>query len=250
MTETSTAMKYLVGCGAIIAVGTPMFIGGQYVSDLRHEMDASKNEVSVLKGQIIQLQDILQKSQAAATTGIQGPKGSKGDPGERGEKGEKGDRGPRGEPGPTGPPGEGIDSARFEALEDSVADIHEKFKTLVIDAASMRQSNQPPSTTRPASNAPNLRGTWVGNVACTSMGFTTTLSITDQVGSTATGMWTWTGSNEGQAKATLSPSPTKQDPARFILVTDGSAFDYHVSVQRNLISGVAVDQSCDIRLEK
>jgi hypothetical protein len=41
-------MRYLLGFGAILAVAAPMFIGGQYVSDMRHEIDASKSEVQSL----------------------------------------------------------------------------------------------------------------------------------------------------------------------------------------------------------
>jgi hypothetical protein len=248
MTETSTVMKYLVGCGAIIAVGTPMFIGGQYVSDLRHEMDASKNEVSALKGQILQLQDILQKSQAAAASGVQGQKGDKGDRGDRGEKGETGERGPQGETGPVGPAG--VDAARLEALENLIASVQGSLWASVADNAAA-QPMAPPSPMPSATvSSSDLRGTWVGNVACSATGFTTTLTLTEQVGSTASGLWKWSGSNSGQAKATLGPSPTKDDPSRYILVTDGSAYDYHVNLQANLISGVAVRNRCDLRLER
>jgi hypothetical protein len=246
-------MKFLIGFGTILAVGTPMFVGGQYVSDLRHEMDASRGEVSVLKGQIIQLQDILQKSQAAASSGLQGPKGDKGDKGDRGEKGETGDRGPRGEAGPAGPAGsagDAVGSARLEAVEASLRAIETRLQGPV--AGTVAANSSASSSSRSTGNGPSadLEGTWVGTVSCSSTGFTTTLTLTEQVGSTASGMWKWTGSNSGQARATLGPSPTKKDPARYILVTDGSAYDYHVNVEPNLILGRGVNASCDIRLEK
>ncbi|MBY5404621.1 collagen-like protein [Rhizobium leguminosarum] len=85
-------MKFIIGFGAILAVGVPTFVVGQYVSDLRHDMEQSKTEVERLKGQVVQLQDILQKSQ---TGGARGPKGDKGDPG---DVGPAGPRGPAGEP--------------------------------------------------------------------------------------------------------------------------------------------------------
>lgn len=241
MTETSTAMKYIVGCGAIIAVGTPMFIGGQYVSDLRHEMDASKNEVALLKGQIIQLQDILQKSQAVVASGVEGPKGEKGDPGEPG---------PKGDVGPSGPAGADVSPSRLEALNNRIQAIEQK---LAVTAGNPSDTNPAlPSSvpSREASAPADLKGAWVGTVACKQTGFAATLTLTEQFGATASGMWTWTGSTSGQVKATFGPSPTEEDPARYILVTQGSAYDYHVSLQPDLISGVSVRDKCDIRLER
>jgi hypothetical protein len=250
MTETSTAMKYLVGFGAIIAVGTPMFIGGQYVSDLRHEMDASKSEVAQLKGQIIQLQDILQKSQSTVASGLQGPKGDKGEKGDPGEKGEKGDRGEQGERGPRGEPAlSGLalaagDMDVVKTIEERLA----KMEQLVSDGApnSVPPTQAPP----PAGTANNLRGTWIGTVTCRSTAFAGTLELTAQSGATASGVWTWSGSSSGEVKATLGPSPTGDDPDRYILVTQGSAYDYHVRVRDNVVDGVSVRDKCGIRLDR
>jgi len=120
VTDTSTAMKYILGIGAVIAVVGPTFGVGQYVSDIKHEMDASKSEVAQLKGQVTQLQDILQKTQAAAGAAARGPKGDKGDPGEPGPQGSRGERGLQGEPGPMGPPGQ---SAGGDLSEQQVRQI-------------------------------------------------------------------------------------------------------------------------------
>lgn len=94
MTETSTPMKFIIGFGALLAVATPTFIGGQYVADLRHEMDAAKREVEFLKGQITQLQGVL--GNQSGVTGVRGPKGDKGEPGLQGPRGERGPQGPTG----------------------------------------------------------------------------------------------------------------------------------------------------------
>lgn len=117
MTETSTLMKYVFGGGAILALVTPFFIGGQYVSDLRHEIDASKGEIQNLRGQVVQLQEILKASQSSAssgTRGLQGPKGEKGD------QGDVGPQGPRGERGPPGEPGNGPDAEYLRRVIDEV----------------------------------------------------------------------------------------------------------------------------------
>lgn len=96
MTETSTAMKFLGGFGVLAAVVGPTFFVSQYVNDLRNDVTSSKAEVERLKGQVDQLQVILDKTQSAISSGSRGPKGDKGDAGERGEQGPKGDRGPAG----------------------------------------------------------------------------------------------------------------------------------------------------------
>lgn len=103
MTESFTVMKVFVGIGAVLAVGIPIFGMGQYVSELRFQMETSKAEVSLLKGQVAQLQDILQKTQAGAASGV----GPKGDPGEKGEPGQRGERGPA---------GVGADTATIDAM--------------------------------------------------------------------------------------------------------------------------------------
>jgi hypothetical protein len=125
VTETSTAMKFIIGTGAILAVGIPTFIVGQYVSDLRHDMEQSKVEVEHLKGQITQLQDILQKTQISAASGARGPKGDKGDPGDPGPAGPRGERGPAGAAGETS-------VASAELSDVAVAEV----KKLVTDAIS------------------------------------------------------------------------------------------------------------------
>lgn len=96
MTETSTAMKFLGGFGVLAAVVGPTFFVSQYVNDLRNDVTSSKAEVERLKGQVDQLQVILDKTQSTISSGSPGPKGDKGDVGERGEQGPKGDRGPAG----------------------------------------------------------------------------------------------------------------------------------------------------------
>lgn len=235
---------------AIIAVGTPMFIGGQYVSDLRHEMDASKNEVALLKGQIFQLQDILQKSQASVASGVQGPKGEKGDPGERGEKGDRGEPGQDGERGPQGEPGslgsaltaDGI--AQLSKLEERLT----RMEAIVsVEAASSVPRAQAGSS---VATSVDLKGTWIGTVTCRSTAFAGTLKLTAQTGSTASGVWTWGGSTSGETEATLGPSPTSDDPGRYVFVTQGSAYDYHVSVRDNIVDGLSVEDKCAIRLDR
>jgi hypothetical protein len=102
VTDYSAIAKIFGGVGALIAVGVPIFGIGQYVSDLKHDIDASKTEVAQLKGQVAQLQDLLQKAQTTAQVAGRGPKGDKGDPGDTGPQGPRGERGPQGEPGPAG----------------------------------------------------------------------------------------------------------------------------------------------------
>lgn len=105
MADYSMIAKMFAAAGALIAVGVPIFAGGQYVSDLKHDMEASKAEVAQLKGQVTQLQDILQKVQSVTATNLKGPKGDKGDQGDPGPQGPRGERGIQGEPGPAGPSG-------------------------------------------------------------------------------------------------------------------------------------------------
>jgi hypothetical protein len=148
VTETSTAMKFIIGTGAILAVGIPTFIVGQYVSDLRHDMEQSKVEVEHLKGQITQLQDILQKTQISATSGARGPKGDKGDPG---------DLGPRGERGPPGAAGE-ASVASGELSDTAMAEV----KKLVMDAVSAI----PPATKGAANTSAPVKGSAFSNAKC------------------------------------------------------------------------------------
>lgn len=103
MPDYSVIAKIFAGAGALIAVGVPIFAGGQYVSDLKHDMESSKVEVAQLKGQVTQLQDILQKVQSVTAASLKGPKGDKGDQGDAGPQGPRGERGLQGEPGPSGP---------------------------------------------------------------------------------------------------------------------------------------------------
>lgn len=91
---TEHAWLKVVGiAGTLIPIGGALIGLGIYVGNLTNQIEASRSEVQVLKGQVSQLQDILQKTQAAAATGLPGPKGDKGDPGERGEQGPRGERG-------------------------------------------------------------------------------------------------------------------------------------------------------------
>lgn len=138
MTESTTAMKWVIGLGAVLAVVVPTFGIGQYVAGLRFEMDSANKEVANLKGQIEQLQTILsQTSRSGASPEVEfrttasfvqwrnigsptwtdlialdelrgppGPQGSSGPKGDVGEKGEPGIKGEAGAIGPSGPSGE------------------------------------------------------------------------------------------------------------------------------------------------
>lgn len=111
--------------GTIIPVGGALIGLGIYVGNLTNQIEASRAEVQILKGQVTQLQDILQKSQSAAISssrGPQGPKGEQGDPGMRGERGPPGEVGPAGEQGPPGVslPGMNVDRGTIEAAVRSV----------------------------------------------------------------------------------------------------------------------------------
>jgi hypothetical protein len=104
--------------GTLIPIGGALIALGSYVSNLNNQIEASKAEVQTLKGQVTQLQEILQKTQV---TGF-GAKGQKGDKGDPGDTGPKGDRGPQGIPGDPGISGSGnIDLSpiltRLAALE-------------------------------------------------------------------------------------------------------------------------------------
>lgn len=78
---------------------------GYTVAKYATDFEAAKAEIQNLRGQVTQLQDILQKTQTAASTGARGPKGDKGDQGDTGPQGPRGEQGPKGEPGPAGPQG-------------------------------------------------------------------------------------------------------------------------------------------------
>ncbi len=118
MTENSW-LKVVGIAGTIIPVGGALIGLGIYVGNLTNQIEASRSEVQVLKGQVSQLQDILQKTQEAAVSGVRGPKGDKGDPGEQGPRGE---RGPQGEMGPMGPSGgnSGMSEAQMRSLIQQV----------------------------------------------------------------------------------------------------------------------------------
>jgi hypothetical protein len=92
-------LKVAGAAGTLLSIGGVLISLGIYVENLTNQIEASRSEVQLLKGQVTQLQDILQKTQAASVSGMRGPKGEKGDQGEQGLRGE---RGPQGEPGPSG----------------------------------------------------------------------------------------------------------------------------------------------------
>lgn len=121
---TEHAWLKVVGiAGTLIPIGGALIGLGIYVGNLTNQIEASRSEVQVLKGQVSQLQDILQKTQAAAVSGVPGPKGEKGDPGERGEQGPRGERGLQGEAGPqgTGSTSSGLaESQILQIVEESV----------------------------------------------------------------------------------------------------------------------------------
>ncbi len=92
---------------AVLPVGAALISLGIYVGNLNNQIEASRAEVQVLKGQVTQLQDILQKTQALANSGTPGPRGPKGERGDPGEMGPQGPRGLQGDRGPAGPAGSG-----------------------------------------------------------------------------------------------------------------------------------------------
>ena len=67
-------LKIVGIAGTIIPVGGALIGLGIYVGNLTNQIEASRTEVEVLKGQVAQLQDILQKTQTATATGTRGPK--------------------------------------------------------------------------------------------------------------------------------------------------------------------------------
>lgn len=96
-------LKIVGIAGTIIPVGGALIGLGIYVGNLTNQIEASRSEVQVLKGQVSQLQDILQRTQSAAGSAARGPQGPKGEPGDAGPQGMRGERGPQGEQGPVGP---------------------------------------------------------------------------------------------------------------------------------------------------
>lgn len=97
-------LKVVGIAGTLIPVGGALIGLGIYVGNLTNQIEASRAEVQVLKGQVTQLQDILQKTQNLAA-GVPGPKGPKGDQGEQGPQGPRGLPGEQGPMGPVGPAG-------------------------------------------------------------------------------------------------------------------------------------------------
>ncbi len=88
-------LKKLMGdLPSLITVAGALIALGIWVGNLKNQVDNSQQEVAQLKGQVTQLQSLLEKTQSgtvAAVKGPQGPKGEQGDPGPRGERGPKGD---------------------------------------------------------------------------------------------------------------------------------------------------------------
>ncbi|CAH0343229.1 hypothetical protein RHI9324_04962 [Rhizobium sp. CECT 9324] len=91
----SIFMKASAGAITVVSVLGIGYTVAKYATDF----EAAKAEIQNLRGQIVQLHDILQKTQNSAVAGSRGVPGPKGDPGEAGPQG------PRGEPGPPGPSG-------------------------------------------------------------------------------------------------------------------------------------------------
>lgn len=247
-------MKVFGGIGAVLAVGIPIFGMGQYVSDLKHDMDSSKAEVALLKGQVTQLQDILQKTQAAAASGphgTQGPKGDKGDPGDVGPLGPRGERGPQGVPGVEG---RSADTARIDAIDRRLNDFATILSQRTNSAPTVASPviSKPEQTDAPPRQQVSLVGSWRGSVSCTNLNFSATLTIEQQTGNSGRGLWEYSGSSSGKTNATLGLSPTKEDPNRYILVTDGSSFDYYVNISGDSLTGKIAPGSykCDINLDK
>jgi hypothetical protein len=108
---------------SLIAVAGALIGLGIWVGNLKNQVDNSQTEVAQLKGQVQQLQDLLQKTQSAAVAGARGaagPKGDKGDQGDIGPQGPKGDRGPQGEPGSAA----AIDASRLnDMVQKAVSEI-------------------------------------------------------------------------------------------------------------------------------
>lgn len=115
--------KILGDLPSLITVAGALIALGIWVGNLKNQVDSSQEEVSRLKGQVQQLQDILQKTQASVADtlrGPQGPKGDRGEPGPTGPQGVPGERGPQGEVGPSGAPGQSVDADTVLSLIQSV----------------------------------------------------------------------------------------------------------------------------------
>lgn len=85
--------RSLITVATFVGLAVPLVGLGMYVSNLTSQIDSSRAEVQSLKGQVAQLQSILQNMQGASTP-LRGPKGEKGDQGEPGPRGPAGPQGP------------------------------------------------------------------------------------------------------------------------------------------------------------
>ncbi len=123
--------KSLINVATFLGLAVPLVGLGMYVNNLTNQIDSSKAEVQTLKGQVAQLQELLNKTQSGAV-GARGPKGDKGD---QGDPGPQGQRGPQGEPGPAGQ----MDPAEFVAKVNAV--IERKLASLPKSAPTAAVTN-------------------------------------------------------------------------------------------------------------
>ncbi|MBP1850522.1 collagen-like triple helix repeat-containing protein [Rhizobium halophytocola] len=142
-TGPSDLPSLITVAGALIALGI-------WVGNLKNQVDSSQVEVAQLKGQVTQLQELLQKTQSATLTGLRGPAGQKGEKGDPGEPGPIGPRGPRGEVGAQGEQGTpgavGRASVSEAAIRDIVNDALEA-KLRALPSGKAGNSSQPNGTT-------------------------------------------------------------------------------------------------------
>lgn len=109
-------LKKVGDLSGILTVAGVLIGIGIWVANLQNKIDASQAEAERLKGQIVGLQNILEKVQSNTS----GPPGPEGPIGPKGPKGDQGEPGPVGPMGPVGPAGSGaatsVDMAQLRAI--------------------------------------------------------------------------------------------------------------------------------------
>lgn len=97
----------------------------------------------------------------------------------------------------------------------------------------------------------DLVGAWLGSVACGRRQFSITFSVSEQFGRVGKGKWDYSGAATGTDEAQISPAPTDESPATYMIVTARpDTFDYVVKLDANTISGKSTRQNCKILLER
>lgn len=90
---------------------------------------------------------------------------------------------------------------------------------------------------------------WRGSVSCRNVQYSVRYEIAEVMDGTASGSFSWSGSNTGSAKATLSEDPARSDGKGLLLVTDGSsAYDYRLVYDGERLSGTTTKDNCSIIL--